>query len=114
MKHNTVKNIFSKQKSGNGKTLIKVCAWCPKKDYPQLKPTEEFTHGMCRKHYRELSVKKNMAVSLFISELINKTLTRFDTLDEKTRKSSASFFSQSSRYLKRLENALRIQSEEVS
>lgn len=36
------------------KTLIRVCAWCPKNEYPPLKDSEDYTHGLCEKHYKML------------------------------------------------------------
>lgn len=68
----------------NPKTLVKVCAWCPKADYPLLKKGEEYTHGMCRKHYRQLSIKKDLALSLLIAEFIEKTRNQ---LEKKSKKS---------------------------
>src|SRR4051812_4836365 len=103
----TMKKFLSKQKSGNGKTLIKVCAWCPKKDYPKLEPWQEYTHGMCRNHYRQMSARKNVAISLVFSELLEQAISGLDKLDEKTKKSSASFVSHTNKYLKRIEDALR-------
>ncbi len=40
------------------KTMVNVCAWCPKESYPTLKSTEEYTHGLCEKHYRMLTSKQ--------------------------------------------------------
>ena len=37
--------------------MVNVCAWCPKEDYPQLKELEEYTHGLCDKHYHMLKSK---------------------------------------------------------
>lgn len=73
------RNIFS-----NPRPLVKVCAWCPKDEYPSLKKGEEYTHGMCRRHYRELSSKKDLALSLLITEFIENTK---NSLDKKSRKS---------------------------
>jgi hypothetical protein len=67
-------NIPSPMK--NSSSLIKVCAWCPKKDYPQLQSGQDYTHGMCHKHYRELSIKKDLAISLLIAELIERTRSK--------------------------------------
>lgn len=36
------------------KKLIPVCAWCPKEEYPLLKAREDYTHGLCERHYHEL------------------------------------------------------------
>jgi hypothetical protein len=37
------------------KRLVSVCAWCPKDSYPELADSEEYTHGLCEKHYQMLS-----------------------------------------------------------
>lgn len=41
------------------KKMIKVCAWCPKNSYPKLKKSEEYTHGLCEKHYEEIRIKRD-------------------------------------------------------
>ena len=41
-------------KKRTAKKLVSVCAWCPKKDYPVLESFEDYTHGLCEKHYQEL------------------------------------------------------------
>lgn len=33
------------------RTLINVCAWCPKEEYPRLTTDEDYTHELCEKHY---------------------------------------------------------------
>ncbi len=70
--------------------LIKVCAWCPKGSYPRLKHGETYTHGLCRKHYRQISNRKNLAISLLLIELIDHTVTY------------------SNKYMKRLKSAVKI------
>lgn len=40
------------------KKLINVCAWCPKNTYPKLAPNEDYTHGLCDKHYMLLRQQK--------------------------------------------------------
>lgn len=82
------------------KPLIKVCAWCPKDTYPALKPGEEYTHGMCHKHYRQLSIKKDLALSLLIAELFEKTR---DQLGKKRRTS-----------LKRLHTSVKLQLQKLN
>ncbi|CAN5184627.1 hypothetical protein BH09PAT1_BH09PAT1_1150 [soil metagenome] len=42
------------------KTMINVCAWCPKNKYPKLKDTEEYTHGLCDKHYLMLKEERKL------------------------------------------------------
>lgn len=37
------------------KKLINVCAWCPKNTYPPLNEFEEYSHGLCERHYQLLS-----------------------------------------------------------
>ncbi len=34
--------------------LVSVCAWCPKFSHPKLKSGEEYTHGICTNHLRQL------------------------------------------------------------
>jgi len=105
MKTGIIKKLFFRpqRKAKKDRSLIKVCAWCPKKEYPALKPWEEYTHGMCRKHYRQLSIKKDMALSLLIAEMFQSFLTRVDNADEKTKV-----------YLKKLEGSFRVQLEKLS
>ena len=75
-------NIPSSMK--NSSSLIKVCAWCPKADYPALRPGQDYTHGMCRKHYRQLSIKKDLALSLLIAELIERARSKIHQKKEKS------------------------------
>lgn len=37
--------------------MVNVCAWCPREEYPHLKDLEEYTHGLCDKHYKILTTK---------------------------------------------------------
>ncbi len=46
--------------------LVSVCAWCPKDIYPTLMSNQEYTHGLCKKHYRQLHIRKRHLVSQFI------------------------------------------------
>ena len=93
MKKQLFNNIFMKKKNEHQQTLISVCAWCPKEEYPKLKSNEEYTHGMCRKHYRKLSIRKNISISFRIAEF-------FDT-------TSIFVSNQSKKYLKRLKSSLK-------
>lgn len=43
------------------KTMVRVCAWCPRDQYPILKESEEYTHGLCEKHYKMLKSKHKTA-----------------------------------------------------
>jgi len=64
-----------KKQSTKHPKLIKVCAWCPKKDYPKLEVNQEYTHGMCLKHYRQLSMHKEIPFELYISSFCQMTST---------------------------------------
>lgn len=39
--------------------IVKVCAWCPKEEYPKLLMWQSYSHGICKKHYAMLQ-KKNV------------------------------------------------------
>lgn len=58
------------------KTLIWVCAWCSKKRYPTLMRDEEYTHGICRKHYKKLNRGKDFPLLLIINEVYQRGLNR--------------------------------------
>lgn len=34
--------------------LVLVCAWCPKVSHTPLRENEEYTHGICKTHEREV------------------------------------------------------------
>src|SRR5688572_6410608 len=72
----------------HSKRMIKVCAWCPKTGYPTLKKNQEYTHGICRKHYRLISKKKDLALGLLANEIVAATLVTIDSTSEKFRKQS--------------------------
>lgn len=93
MKNKIFNNIFVKKKNERQQTLISVCAWCPKDDYPKLKKNEEYTHGMCRKHYRKLSIRKNFSISFRIAEFFDSTSLYMTTRSKK--------------YLERLKDSLK-------
>jgi len=104
MKVKRIKKLFNSQKDVNpDKKWVNVCAWCPKKNYPDLKPWEEYTHGLCRKHYRKLSVKRDFAIALLIAELVKKTSLNIGNMDDKTR-----------RYLRKLESSLKYRLEKIT
>lgn len=50
--------IQSTTKGKTVKRLINVCAWCPKNTYPKLETHEDYTHGLCEKHYQILRSQK--------------------------------------------------------
>ena len=50
------------------KNLVWVCAWCSKEKYPVLLRGVEYTHGICRRHYQELSRGKDFSLWLIINE----------------------------------------------
>jgi len=64
------------------KKLIKVCAWCAKTDYPLLKKNEEYTHGICGKHYRKITNDVNLAHSFVAQGILHTTITTIDELTE--------------------------------
>lgn len=35
-------------------TLVWACAWCPRNTWQKLKPNEDYTHGICKKHFKKL------------------------------------------------------------
>lgn len=61
----------------NQPKFIKVCAWCPNTNYPALSINEEYTHGMCLKHYKQLSLHKQIPLELYISTFLEKTFSKF-------------------------------------
>jgi hypothetical protein len=79
-------------------TLIWVCAWCPKEKYPALLKGEEYTHGMCRKHYAQIRNKRSLIRVLGIAELFENALDKLD----RSKKRPHSFFSQTLKYLELL------------
>ncbi|GEM_PF-2775789 len=89
------KDILINRKALQDSRLIKVCAWCPKEDYPVLFAGQEYTHGMCRKHYRKLSNRQELAFSLLFEEFIDSTITHFKAVKE-------------NKYLKRLKVTTRL------
>jgi len=52
-----------KYATGERVELIKACAWCPRSLYPALSKDQEYTHGVCGKHFlslmSDLHKKKN-------------------------------------------------------
>lgn len=40
--------------TGERVRLVFACAWCPKSKQPDIKQDEEYSHGICETHYREL------------------------------------------------------------
>ncbi len=34
--------------------LVSVCAWCPRRSYVPLRKGQEYTHGICVTHLKEL------------------------------------------------------------
>ena len=103
MQRKSISKLFSQKKKSVKRILVSVCEWCPKGNYPVLKGGEEYTHGMCRKHYKQLSIKKNLPVSFLIAELIE---TTYNTLDVKTRKTYVALFSFSKKYLMQLKTSI--------
>ncbi len=43
-----------KYTTGERVKLIEACAWCPRSLYPDLSEDQEYTHGICSKHYKSL------------------------------------------------------------
>ena len=104
MTRKTIINLFSKHKKPVLRTLVNVCAWCPKRNYPALKDGQEYTHGMCKKHYKKLSIKKNLPLTFLIAEFLE---TTFNKLDVKKRNSSVALLSYSKKYLQQLKTILK-------
>jgi hypothetical protein len=104
MKRKSIMRLFSLKKQPEKRILVNVCAWCPKGNYPALKVGQEYTHGMCRKHYKKLSIKKNLPISFLIAEFLE---TTFKSLDIKKRNSSFILLSLSKKYLMQLKTILK-------
>lgn len=107
MKDKLLKHLKIKKKPH--RSLVKVCAWCPKKYYPALKQGQEYTHGMCKKHYKELSINKDLPMSFHIAEFIETTWNNFG--EDKIRLYS-SISLRSKKYLKQLKKALKAQTKQ--
>ncbi len=58
MKNEMFVKIRNDASSKRVKKLINVCAWCPKSSYPKLEEYEDYTHGLCEKHYQLLKTSK--------------------------------------------------------
>lgn len=50
--------------------LVNVCAWCPKDGYPMLKAWQEYTHGICRRHYKEVRIRQNQTLLSAVEDAV--------------------------------------------
>ncbi len=47
---------YTKQEN-NTVRLVWACAWCDSRTYPRLKRGEEYTHGICTYHNKQLRLE---------------------------------------------------------
>jgi len=40
--------------TGERVKLVFACAWCPKSQRPRIKQDEEYSHGVCQRHFARL------------------------------------------------------------
>ena len=75
------------------KNLIWVCAWCSKEKYPILLRGEEYTHGICRRHYRKLNSGKDFSLRLILNEVYQRSLSQLHHRKAKLAKHFRMFYS---------------------